>query len=481
MRRALRICSVSILTVIVTVLYIHSIELFDLSSRIYSIKDNPFQARKGETRRIIHTEGGLQSIRDWQPQKENRRQNEHKNNQEGQVLITRNNIEVVLSVDKELKGPIPSDRDRHPDMVQRKEIVQKEGRIFQRRHLNEVDTIEEKNFSPSEYPFNVNLSDIIYQYETKGYANEDPINMFNHRYIINPGEVCSGRDSIKVLFIVKSSPDHSVKRAVIRETWADRKRFPWLRVAFSFGVPNNATSLLDLQEESSKTNDILLVNYHDNYYNLTLKTISGLRWAVSNCARAAFVISVDDDIYVAPDLLLSFLDKLPARKAEKLYHGRLIVQTSPVRDQTGIFGKWVVSMDEYAFKTYPHYIFGGFVIMSMRTVRAFTIAAMYTKLLKFEDVYLGILAARVGIEPTDSGHVDAKKTVTASESFKTVIASHFYTDAYDLKMAWECHLSLISDNTPKSQACNTIGTRLHNLKREIDSMVSLLASIKRII
>ncbi|XP_069128550.1 beta-1,3-galactosyltransferase 1-like [Argopecten irradians] len=483
-KRSLRICSLILIVAVYIMLYLHSHGFANTTSRINNANILTIQDRVSAGKQALFTGGRSSSVnKDDNDENDEVNDSQRQNDQEGRRngLKSMNDTETFRENDDELQeqnDSVQPNGDRDFQMVlQRKDAVQQDDEVVQIRHLNEVT--EEKVFTPSKYPFKVNLSDIIHQYETKGYANEKPINVFDHRYIIQPTETCSGRDSIKVLFIVKSSPDHSVKRAVIRETWADRKRFPWLRIAFSFGIPKNGKSLLHLQEESSKTNDILLVNYSDDYYNLTLKTMSGLRWAASNCARAAYVISIDDDIYVAPDLLLSFLDKLPMRRAEKLYHGYLIRGSSPVRDGNGMFRKWYVSTNEYAFKTYPNYIFGGFVVMSMPTVRTFLIAAMYTKLLKFEDVYLGILAVRVGIEATESGHVDAKKTVTASESFKTVIASHFYQDPYDLKRAWECHLSLISDKTSKSILCHTIGTRLNQLKSEIDSMVNWMESLKK--
>ncbi|XP_033737073.1 beta-1,3-galactosyltransferase 1-like [Pecten maximus] len=516
-RHSLRICSLSLLTFVVTMLYLHNrdVDHIHTTSRISNVNDRPLYDWQSE-RSNSSSKNNFPVEEEYENQKNRIAQRQNENTEEhGDGLKSRGRVDTVHAIrnqlvehkdiaqqgndidrqmvqhkdltqeisnsdrqiveHKDIAGQI-SDIDRQMD--QREDIIKQNRDAVQIRHLNEVKMIE-KTFTPHEYPFNVNLSDILRQYDTRGYAAEKPINVFDHRYIIHPDQTCIGSDTIKVLFIVKSSPDHNVKRAIIRETWADRKRFPWLRTVFSFGIPKNGKSLLDLQEESTKFNDILLVNYSDDYYNLTLKTMSGLRWAATNCAHASYVVSIDDDIYVAPDFLLSFLDKLPVRTAENLYHGHLIHETAPVRDRNGPFRKWYVSINEYPFQTYPNYIFGGFVIMSMSTVKTFTIAAMYTKLLKFEDVYLGILAARVGIDATDSGHVNAKKTLTVSESFKTAIASHFYQDPYDLKRAWECHLSLISHNTPKSILCDNIGTRLHHLKSEIDSIVNWMESAKK--
>ncbi|OWF47372.1 beta-1,3-galactosyltransferase 1-like [Mizuhopecten yessoensis] len=331
-------------------------------------------------------------------------------------------------------------------------------------------------FTPDKYPFNVNLTQIVRQYDENGFADVTPINVFDYRYIINPHNTCSGSDAVRVLFIVKSAPHKTSKREIIRDTWADKKRFPWIRIVFSFGIPKEKEGLLDLQDESAKYQDIFLVNYKDNYYNLTLKTVSGLKWAVTHCRRAMYVVSVDDDIYVAPDLLLKYLDDLPARKAETFFSGHRLTGTMPIRDPSS---KWYTPKTEYTFKNYPNYIFGGFVIMSMSTVRNFAIAAKYTKLFKFEDVYLGILAAKLGIKVIDNVFVNSGRAFTVSTSFKNTIASHYYGNPKDLRRAWDCHLSILDQHADKAVYCDYIGKRLEHLKSEINDIAKWMEFAKK--
>ncbi|XP_069128549.1 beta-1,3-galactosyltransferase brn-like [Argopecten irradians] len=339
-------------------------------------------------------------------------------------------------------------------------------------HLHE----EQGTFSPDVYPGNVNLTAILQQHDTKRYANERALNSVNDTVIANPYQLCRDNDNIKVMFIVKSKPDHAQQRSVIRGTWANTKRFPSIRVIFSFGKPEDSSRLKTLLDESSTYGDMLIVgDYTDNYYNLTQKTLEGLQWAVTTCKRVGYVVSVDDDMYVAPDLLLKFLARPSVLKTEKLYSGHLMVNTKPIRNPKD---KWHVSVSEYPFRNYPNYIFGGFVIMSMSTVKDFVIAAQYTMTLKFEDVYLGILASKVGIEASNNGYVNSRRTFTVSESFKTIIASHFYDNAKDLQRAWDCHLSILDQSDDKSIYCDYIGKRLQNLKSEIDNIASWMENVK---
>ncbi|XP_033737074.1 beta-1,3-galactosyltransferase 1-like [Pecten maximus] len=349
--------------------------------------------------------------------------------------------------------------------------------IDQHRDQEKTPSETLSKFSPKLYPLDFNLTRILHQYKRKENADLQPINVLNYRYLINPGHTCSGSDLIRVLFIVKSSPHHFSQREIIRDTWADRKRFPWARTIFSFGIPNkNNVTLADLHEESVRHQDIFLVSYLDSYLNLTLKTMSGLKWAVSNCHRAMHVVSVDDDVYVAPDLLLSFLDNLPRWKAETLFSGHRLTGTKPIRVSSS---KWYTPKTEYPFKNYPPYIFGGFVIMSMSTVRNFTIAAMYTKLFKFEDVYLGILASKLGIKIRDNIFVNSGRAFTVSSAFKTTIASHYYGNPKDLRKAWDCHLSILDQHEDKAVFCDYIGKRLKQLKSEINSIADWMEFVQK--
>ena len=43
--------------------------------------------------------------------------------------------------------------------------------------------------------------------------------------------------------------------------------------------------------------------FQDIYYNLTLKTVMGLKWSSIYCSQAKYVMKTDDDIFVNVPLL----------------------------------------------------------------------------------------------------------------------------------------------------------------------------------
>ncbi|XP_069128548.1 beta-1,3-galactosyltransferase brn-like [Argopecten irradians] len=424
--------------------------------------------------RLLHQENGRETV-SIEKRYKGHLNHQHKDGEETIPMGTDNknddvNGELLPRSHQAVNAPPGRKIELIPDTKSKRhpENVEKHGR------QNSSMTGTLPRFSSGEYPHR-NLTKILRQYEEKGFSDVKPINVLDYQYMINPNQTCEGSDTIRVLFIVKSAPHHFSKREIIRYTWADRKRFPWSRTIFSLGIPKENITLEDLHGESSRYQDIFLADYLDSYLNLTLKTMSGLNWAVTYCYRALHVVSVDDDMYVAPDLLLRFLDNLPKWKAEALFSGHRLDGTKPIRVSTS---KWYTPKTEYPFRNYPPYIFGGFVIMSMSTVKNFTVAAQYTQLFKFEDVYLGILAARLGIRIRDNAFVNSGRTFTASSSFKSIIASHYYGNLKDLRNAWDCHLSILDGDHGKSVFCDFIGKRLKQLKSEINSIADWMEFVQ---
>ncbi|XP_021343752.1 beta-1,3-galactosyltransferase 2-like [Mizuhopecten yessoensis] len=330
-------------------------------------------------------------------------------------------------------------------------------------------------FNPFQYPQNINIEQLIKTFAKNGVLPGNPINEWKYTPIINPSSKCeNSKNGVFLLFIVKTKPENFAKRRTLRKTWADEKRFPNIRTVFSIGIPRDSSTIKKIKLEFLKYKDVLLMDYMDTYHNLTLKTTSGINWAVARCAVAEFVVSVDDDMYVATDFLFQHLKDMPQAEAERLYHGHLYHDTSPVRHgkKDEWHSKWIVTKEEYPFDTYPDYIFGGFIIMSMRTVLEMSLAIPYTKPINMEDVYLGIVASRLGIVATNTDLVNCLLTYSNVEKFKTLIASHYYTSTHMLEKAWECHLSIVEEDVEKSVFCIYIKTKLEQLKYKVDELLN---------
>ena len=63
-------------------------------------------------------------------------------------------------------------------------------------------------------------------------------------------------------------------------------------------VAADARVQASIEKEAAVHGDILQEDYIDTYENLTLKSISMIRWVSQNCPNARYVAKIDDDNYV---------------------------------------------------------------------------------------------------------------------------------------------------------------------------------------
>jgi hypothetical protein len=136
-------------------------------------------------------------------------------------------------------------------------------------------------------------------------------------------------------------------------------------------------------------------DFVDTYYNNTLKTMSGYRWAARFCNRSRFAMFVDDDYYVYTHNVIGYLRNLSPQQASHLYAG-YIPYGQPGRDPKS---KWYVSLPDYPFDKYPPFISAGAYLVSMEVLIDFHIAMMYTRRYIFDDVFVSIVAKKLGVKP----------------------------------------------------------------------------------
>lgn len=131
------------------------------------------------------------------------------------------------------------------------------------------------------------------------------------------------------LFIaVISAPRNFERRATIRRTWPNHLKNqtnsnkPLDIVGFSFvvGLTKDDVIHQKLMEENETYRDMLQVNMHDKYRNLSLKVTGLLNWVHHYCPQVDFVLKVDDDVYVNVHNLATVLHSHPP--SERSVYGR---------------------------------------------------------------------------------------------------------------------------------------------------------------
>jgi hypothetical protein len=104
--------------------------------------------------------------------------------------------------------------------------------------------------------------------------------------------------SLDLLVIVMSAVDHSEARNAIRKTWGKFAVERGAYLLFLIGNTVNEELQHKIEAEDTQFEDILQGRYIDNYFNLTLKTISMMKWISEKCNKVKYVLKVDDDMFI---------------------------------------------------------------------------------------------------------------------------------------------------------------------------------------
>lgn len=226
----------------------------------------------------------------------------------------------------------------------------------------------------------------------------------NFSLLIDQPDKChmDGQSAPYMLIAVKSVAADFDKRQVVRRTWGKEGSFPngvTIRTVFLLGVPRNqsALPLWDrlLAYESQSFKDILLWDFEDTFFNLTLKETHFLTWINSSCPHVKFIFKGDADVYVNIENILEMLEGQTPE--EDLFVGDIIVNAKPIRRRSS---KYFVPEFVYGGSLYPSYAGGGGFVMSGHTARRLSSACQQVELFPIDDVFLGMCLQVIGVKPS---------------------------------------------------------------------------------
>lgn len=324
----------------------------------------------------------------------------------------------------------------------------------------------EKDFHTDfHYPYDGDFSYSAYQLRMGLKPDIPPINQYNYAFIHELTDKCKTNDPIRIVYLIKSSPENFYRRSVIRATWGYEQRFSDVEIqrVFMLGYrddPIQQQQQEKLNQESAKFGDILQSNFTDVYYNNTIKTMMGFKWAVQHCNTAKFYMFVDDDYYVSTKNVLRFV-RNPTNYPEyikgslkskqtinhrrrrqlvdmelpndvKLYAG-YVFNTKPLRHY---FTKFYIGLAEYPYNRWPPYVTAGAYLLSREALMEMYYASFYTQHFRFDDIYVALLALRTNIEPFHSDEFYMYKKEYSRDSYTFTVASHGFSDPVELITAW---------------------------------------------
>nr|SVE75802.1 EOG090X07IA [Daphnia hispanica] len=334
--------------------------------------------------------------------------------------------------------------------------------------------LEKDYYTEFSYPLEGNLQPLVKELKLGNEPPIKPINVFNYSYLKLCQNKCSNNENPKLLFVVKSALHHSEQRQAIRQTWGNQLNFSGVEIrrVFLLGTGSDPEIQEKVDEEDKLYDDIVQADFHDDYRNNTLKTMSGFKWAVEHCPSARYAVFSDDDMYISTKNLLRFirnpssypeqeshprkdfehrdrsLKEEPALVAEgfeneqnevanlneesKLYAG-YVFHSPPQRHRSS---KWYVSLNEYPYHLWPPYVTAGAYVVSRGALLDLHYGSFYTKYFQFDDIFLALVALKINIEPVHCSEFYFWKKNYSKLGYRDVIASHGYSNPDELRSVW---------------------------------------------
>ena len=231
------------------------------------------------------------------------------------------------------------------------------------------------------------------------------VNPHSFSYLINPArKICmphKKRHTLTLIVTVPSEPHSSIARQLVRQTWANPLYLQGhVKLAFMLGRSANPVTNEQVRIESDAYGDIVQEDFLDTYANLTLKTIMIMKWTAEYCSNARFVLKIDDDVIMHTKKVREYLSALGGATSNQ-FHCLVVWWPQPISEDA----KWFMSKDdEYSalLDHYPKYCDSPAYMFSIDLAgRLFNASLYQKKLLRLEDVSMGMLAEKLNASFVD--------------------------------------------------------------------------------
>ena len=230
-----------------------------------------------------------------------------------------------------------------------------------------------------------------------------------------------------LVILVHSHVLNAARRDAIRETWGritrDYDTPHHVNIFFLLGLPEDNQDIALIDKEARLYRDILQWHFIDNYKNLSVKSLLGLRWVTEYCRSAKFVMKADDDVYLNVTHILKFIVEQSMRTDfnSSDYLTGHINKKSPVLR----IGQWGISASTYPLKTYPPYCSGAAYVLALPTgSRLWKECVSRPKLtvLPVEDVFItGIMSALAGFQCQHDNHFPGWMTLVSIDGVQDLL------------------------------------------------------------
>ncbi|KAK8757630.1 hypothetical protein V5799_004743 [Amblyomma americanum] len=266
-----------------------------------------------------------------------------------------------------------------------------------------------------------------------------PYDPSKYRFTVNP-KLCinNGSQPVYFLVLVQSAVKNFERRTLIRDTWGSEcgskgsAATALCRLGFVLGTSSDPVLERKVRDESSRYGDLVRSDFADSYYNLSLSTVTALRWAHQHCTDYRYLVKADDDAFVNLAALRDYLAARPTHRRTAIY-GYLMKGFRPNRNKGS---KWFTSPELFAKARLPDFVSGFAYVVTRDAVKPLYAAAQVTAMFPFEDVYVtGMCRERargqeaVVLEGVAKFYNHRKSKAATPCSYAGVLAQHELTAA----------------------------------------------------
>lgn len=192
-------------------------------------------------------------------------------------------------------------------------------------------------------------------------------------------------DQLLVYFIT-TAPEHWRQRAAIRATWG-ASTTP--RPVFMAGYTEDPATMELMLREAHVHQDLIVEDFVDNYWNLTLKTGFILKHFHELCPQADFLVKTDDDMFLQPEVIE---ERLSTADRDQLT-GFVQRGTVPYRHPTD---RYYLPYWMYNETVLPDFTSGWAYVLPGRRIPEIIDASLLVPMINLEDVFFtGIVARRM--------------------------------------------------------------------------------------
>ncbi|CAL8389350.1 unnamed protein product [Arctogadus glacialis] len=225
----------------------------------------------------------------------------------------------------------------------------------------------------------------------------------DYKFILDDAHVCDkGAASPFLVLVVPVAPGNRLARDIIRQTWGKQSvvQGKLVQTVFLLGLPTGADAQRrqgELRVESRQHRDLIQSDFHDQYRNLTIKTMMMLRWLDSHCTGASYAMKIDSDVFLNIQNLVRLLMD-PATPRDNYMTGLVWWHSPVIRDPSNKLHmpRWIMAKPEY-----PPYPLGMGYVLSLDLPGKLLQASAHIRPIYIEDVYLGMCLKHLGITPTN--------------------------------------------------------------------------------